>query len=157
MSRVAKPAVAIPHDPELAAAEARRLEELANSGAYQRGVAQAKAQEISNARHALNTDLDNLKRATASAYTGTAGWDKYFRTYNRVVRAAERVALATGKPVVGVVPKQLPKPTEPEAQETVTIAVPTPAPTPAVKPIGRSGLPLTGPGSNTDPIWMGAK
>lgn len=156
MSRAEKPK-AIPHDSELAAQEQRRRDELAGNGEYQRGRAQAKAQAIANDRSTLQAEIANLKRATPTRDANTPGRDKYNRTYNRVVKAAERLALATGQPVSGV-PAWL-APPEPTAENSVTIAVPKPAPTPIVKPagMGKSGKggPAPGfPGSDAHDAWL---
>lgn len=143
----------IPYDTELAAAEDRRRAELAGNGSYQRGVAAAKATAIANDRSALQTELDNLKRATVTRDANVPGRDKYDRTYHRVVKAAERLALATGAPVSGV-PAWLPPPA-PTAENTVTIAVPKPAPTPIVKPTGRGSSLVPGfPGSDQNNAWL---
>lgn len=143
MSRAEKPK-AIPADPELEAAEQRRRDELASSGAYQRGVAQAKADALRNIRGILETKLSDLKRATVTRDTNIPGRDKYNRVYNDAVKAAERLALATGQPVSGI-PAWLPPPA-PTDEDTVTIGVPK---------VDPNALLLTAQGKVAKPAGMG--
>lgn len=153
------------YDPELAAAEVRRRAELAGSGAYQRGVAAAKVEAIRNNRGALDTELANLKRATVTRDSNVPGRDKYDRCYNRVVKAAERLALATGQPVSGI-PAWL-APPAPTAENTVTVGVPGPDAAALLTPqgkvakpagMGRSGkggpAPGAGFGSAAQDAWL---
>lgn len=152
-------------DPELEAAEARRREELAANGAYRRGVALAEAQERMNAQSALETALADLKRCALKRDTTQAARDAYDRCHGRVVKAAERVASvlvgsigAGGKVITDpeiIIPAWIPPPV-PTATQTVAIGAPRGS-TAYRETKGRGpsgGLPLRGPGSNTDPDWM---
>lgn len=128
------------YDPVSAEAEARRREDLANSGAYQAGVAQAKAQAIANCHRALDGELATLKRATVTRDANIPSRDKYDRTHSRVVKAAERLALATNRPVSDI-PAWLPPPA-PTPESTMTIGVPKAAPV-TVHQMKDKGEPLT--------------
>jgi hypothetical protein len=142
------------NDSSDAAKEQRRREELAASAPHQRGVQQALAQELTNVRGAFAAGLADLKRATLKRDGTVPGRDAYDRCHLRVTKAAERLAAITGQGVS--MPAWIPPPAATEA-DTVTVAPPA-ADLGAyreTKGMGASGagLPLTGPGSNTDPDW----
>jgi hypothetical protein len=142
MSRIEKRA-GVPANPADVEAEQRRRDELAGNGQYQAGVAAAKANELQNAQGMLTAELANLKRATLNRDVNEPGRGAYDRTWNRAVKAAERVALATGKPVDGV-PAYLPRPA-PRGEDTITIGAPVPTVHEFKGPKGQ--LPTSGPGS----------
>jgi hypothetical protein len=110
--------------------EAQRREELAASGPYNRGVAQAKQQALDNARLALQSGLLDLKRTTLLRDQSVAGRDSYSRCHAEVVRRAERLSQCSGEGVA--VPAWIPPPTAAD-QATVIVKAPTPAAEPAVK------------------------
>jgi hypothetical protein len=141
--------VPIPHDPVLAAENARKRQEIESSGAWQRGQAQAKANDLRNTQERYNTVIADLRRHAITRDKNVPSRDRYNLTHKNAVRAAEALFLATGTAVP--VPAWLPPP-DATTEETVMVTV-APAVTPIVEPRGRSGLPLTGPGSNTDPMW----
>lgn len=128
-------------DPALEAEAVRRREELAGDEKYQRGVAAAKAQTIANARHALDAQLSRLKRATLNRDVNQAGRDHYEHARREVVKAAERLALATGESIAGI-PRYLPPPA-PTPEDTVTIEVPKPAAEPIPATMKDRGEALT--------------
>ena len=138
MSRAEKRAPIL-QDPALVESERRRVKELSNSSAYQRGIAQAKETNIRNVREALSAELANLKRHTPSRDETAPGRDRYDRTYRRAVQAAERLALATGEAVSGF-PAYLPQPA-PTVENSVTIAVPGADPNALLTPQGKVAKP----------------
>src|SRR5437764_997365 len=122
----------LPVDPEAEAFEQRRREELNGNDAYKRGMAHAVAQERMNAQGALNGALADLKRVTLTRDTTQAGRDAYDRTWNRTLKAAERVASmdegaigADGKVIQGAVtiPAYLPAP-QPTVAQTIVVGAP---------------------------------
>lgn len=150
------------YDAASEAATAAHRSEVEGSGAWQRGQAQAKATEVMNAQIAFRTELDNLKRATVTCDANTPGRDKYDRTYNRVVKAAQRVYINTGAPVH--IPKYIPAPeAKPEEADTVAIGAPV-TPDPLLTPLGKvakptgmgpdgKGIERAIPGSAADNGW----
>jgi hypothetical protein len=157
----------IPVDPEAEAQELERRAELNGNDAYQRGMAHAQAQERANAQNALNQGLADLQRVSLNRDTTQAGRDSYNRCWNRVEKAAQRVASITDGAIVDgnvteaavTIPAWLPPPT-PTKEQTVTVRAPrTDGAYRETKGMGPSGkgLPLRGPGSNTDPDWMNTK
>lgn len=165
MSRSTYKSKPVPVDPEAAAQEHSRREELKDNNAYQRGVLQAQAQERMNAQHALNQGLTDLARVSLNRDTTVAGRDFYNRCHIRVTKAAERVASIMegaigddGKVIEGAVsiPAWLPPPT-PTKEQTIVVRAPrvdgTYRESKGLSPDG-SGLPLKGPGSQIDPDWV---
>lgn len=161
MSRTEKRAP-LPVDPELAANEQRRREELARSGPYQRGVALAKADDMRNCQSRFEAELGRLKRSTLTRDDSVAARDKYNHAYNDALAAGERLAKATGKPMAGF-PKWLPPPAAVE-EDTITIEVPKPAADALLNPLGKVAKPTGmgkdgkgGPAPNfADPVAMDA-
>jgi len=156
----------LPIDPESQEREADRQAELTNSDSpYMRGMLQAQAQERSNAQHALNSGLADLKRTTLNRDTTVAARDSYDRCWKEVERRAARVASIMdgaigddGKVIDGAVtiPAWLPPPA-PTKADTIIVRAPRPSTSYAeragLSPDG-TGLPLRGPGSNVDPEWI---
>ena len=148
-------------DPEAEQQEATRRAELGGNNAYRRGVLAAQAQERANVQSALTTALADLKRVSLKRDTTVAARDAYDRCYSRVVKAAERAALALvgsigedGKVITGpkiTIPAWLPPPT-PAAEQTVSIGAPrADASYRESKGMGKSGRGGPAPGeSGTD-------
>src|SRR5947207_11308621 len=97
-----------PVDPEAAAKEQQRREELANSDSVQSGIAAAKEQALTNVRNEVQQRLVDLKRVSLTRDINVPGRASYDRCHASLVKAAERLAEMTGAPVS--VPAWLPPP-----------------------------------------------
>lgn len=145
----------VPHDPALEASERHRREELARSQPYQAGVAAALAQALSNQKELVQTRFGDVRRTQIKRDLNKQSRASYERTYGNMLREVERLAGMTGKPVSGV-PAYYP-PVD-DTEHTVTVNPPAVdlgkyTDTKGMGPSGK-GLPVNGPGSNTDPDWV---
>lgn len=107
-------------DPELARQAQAHRESVASNPQYVRGVAEAQENYRMNLRGRFRDELANLRRVTVDRDRCQATRDSYERTYERVRRTAEEVALEFGERQS--IPAYLSRPET--AEKSVTIGVP---------------------------------
>ena len=147
----------------------------------ERGMALAQATERTRVKSVLEGALSDVKRTALKKSVNQQSRDAYDRAFNRLEVAAQNWADNTGEEVsIPVRDAPLPLPYELhvwarelavalEKHKIKVPALPTPATVQFIKPQGApdgryreslglspdgSGLPLRGPGSNTDPDWV---